>query len=223
MRYAHTHTHTPYMVLPITRKYAKSLCDKFNKVPKRYAASADGWKAGEGGRGANKMKINCATRKKSKDFQGAHTDKQPKNISSASSPLLLALLFLLSPLYLPPSLPPLTTYLWLPSVWRLCWPSSTTQGIRTCVQQPPLKRKGQHTTTRAQESCRCVCVGVWVCMCCAHLGLPCLKFKLSLKQNIVRSCSCCCFRFACHANHKTCTVYACVCVCTCVSVCVPIV
>lgn len=104
MRYAHTHTHTPYMVLPITRKYAKSLCDKFNKVPKRYAASADGWKAGEGGRGANKMKINCATRKKSKDFQGAHTDKQPKNISSASSPLLLALLFLLSPLYLPPSL-----------------------------------------------------------------------------------------------------------------------
>lgn len=25
------------MVLPITRKYAQSLCDKFNKVPKRYA------------------------------------------------------------------------------------------------------------------------------------------------------------------------------------------
>lgn len=44
----HTHTHTWYMVLPITRKYAKSLCDKFNKVPKRYAASADGESGGWG-------------------------------------------------------------------------------------------------------------------------------------------------------------------------------
>lgn len=85
----HAHTHIArYMVLPITRKYAKSLCDKFNKVPKRYA---DG--KGERGGVANKMKINCATRKKSKDFQGAHTDKQPKNISSTSAgaaPLLFS-------------------------------------------------------------------------------------------------------------------------------------
>lgn len=147
----HTHTHRTWCCqLPGSMRKAYAI--NSTKCQKGMQPVQTG-RVGAGGV-ANKMKINCATRKKSKDFQGAHTDKQPKNISSTSagaarpsSPLYYSLPYL-------PSLPPLTTSLWLPSVWRL----SSTQGIRTCVQQPPLKRKGQYTTTRAQASCRGVCV-----------------------------------------------------------------
>lgn len=91
MRYAHTHTQSTWCCqLPGSMRKAYAI--NSTKYQKGMQPVQTG---GQGGR-ANKMKINCATRKKSKDFQGAHTDKQPKNISTTSSPLLLALLLLLS-------------------------------------------------------------------------------------------------------------------------------
>lgn len=182
------------MVLPITRKYAKSLCDKFNKVPKRYASSGAASSSlcrppllqSE----RNKMKINRANPQKSKDFQGAQT--KPKNIPTFN--WMLVVWAAAAPIAT--AAPAAAAALWLPSRSGIFVgvPHISRHVANTCVQQPPLKWKGTNTTTRAQARCECVCV--WLCTFTAAL----LKVEfwagaLIKILCVANGCSCCCLCF----------------------------
>lgn len=128
------------------------------------------------------MKINCATRKKSKDFQAAQTSSQK---------IFSQRLQVLPSHPQPPPFP--LRYMFVASLGLASLLDPNYEQARDSHLRPAadiLKRKGQaqqHVLKQGIGGCVCVCV-----LCTLRTAW--LKFKLSFKQNMMRSCSCRHFR-----------------------------